>query len=70
VWGLVGFALYFAVGISGLFGLNLEFLIAPLALNEMVLAVCLILKGFNRANVHKAKRQKFTNLKDCFTIRK
>ncbi|MCD6474830.1 MAG: DUF4386 domain-containing protein [Anaerolineaceae bacterium] len=51
VWGLVGVALYFVAGISALFGVDSEILVAPLALNEMVLAIWLIVKGFNTTPV-------------------
>ena len=55
VWGLVGAPLYLASGLLGMFGLDpyseisiLMFL--PHALNEMVLAVWLIIKGFNSSS--------------------
>jgi hypothetical protein len=47
VWGFIGATLVLAVGLLGMFDLDLEILWAPLALNEMVLAVWLIVKGFN-----------------------
>jgi hypothetical protein len=52
VWGLIGAALMFAAGLLGMFGLSPfstigMLLFLPLALNEMVLAVWLIVKGFN-----------------------
>jgi hypothetical protein len=46
-WGLIGAILVFAVGLSSMFGLGLEVLWAPLAVQEMVLALWLIVKGFN-----------------------
>jgi hypothetical protein len=47
-WGLVGAALYVGAPLGSIFGLSLGFLMAPLALQEMVMAVWLIAKGFNR----------------------
>jgi hypothetical protein len=47
VWGLIGAILYLAVPLLVLFGFKLEILMGPLALQEMVLAVWLIVKGFN-----------------------
>jgi hypothetical protein len=47
VWGLVGAMLYLASGLFALFGVDFGILQAPLALQEMVLAVWLIVKGFN-----------------------
>jgi hypothetical protein len=47
VWGLLGATLYLAAGLFAMFHLDLGFLQAPLALQEMVLAVWLIVKGFN-----------------------
>ena len=46
-WGLIAGVLHLAEGLLGMFGLDLEILWAPLALQEMVLAVWLIVKGFN-----------------------
>ena len=51
VWGLIGATLVLAVGLLGMFDLDLEILWAPLALNEMVLAVWLIVKGFNSSAI-------------------
>lgn len=48
VWGLVGAILYLSVPLLTMFGYVWEVLYAPLALQEMVLAVWLIVKGFNK----------------------
>jgi hypothetical protein len=45
-WGLVGAALYVGAPLGSMFGLSLGFLMAPLAVQEMVMAVWLIAKGF------------------------
>jgi hypothetical protein len=49
VWGIVGAVLYLASGLFAMFSMDFGFLEAPLALQEMVLAVWLIVKGFNVA---------------------
>jgi hypothetical protein len=49
VWGLVGAVLYLAAPLLALFGPDLGILMAPLALQEMVLALWLIFKGFDSA---------------------
>ncbi len=47
VWGLIGAIIYLAVPLLAMFGSVLEILYAPLAVQEMVFAVWLIVKGFN-----------------------
>jgi hypothetical protein len=47
VWGLVGAVLYIVPPIGSMFGLSLDVLMAPTALQEMVMAVWLIAKGFD-----------------------
>ena len=49
VWGLVGASLGIVPPLGGMFGLSLGILVAPLALQEMVMAVWLIAKGFSPA---------------------
>jgi hypothetical protein len=46
-WGLVGAAFYIVSPLGSMFGLSLGVLMAPLAVQEMVMAVWLIAKGFN-----------------------
>jgi hypothetical protein len=54
IWGLVGAVPYAAVGVLALFGKDPEILYIPLAIQEMVLAVWLIVRGFNRGTIASA----------------
>jgi len=47
VWGLISATLVLAVGLFGMFDVNLQVLWAPLAVQEMVMALWLIIKGFS-----------------------
>lgn len=51
VWGLLGTVLYLIYGVSSMFDLGWKILMAPLGLNEMVMAVWLIVKGFNSSQI-------------------
>jgi hypothetical protein len=53
-WGLVGAVLYIVPALSSMFGVSLGVLMIPLALQEMVMAVWLIAKGFNGAAIAAA----------------
>ena len=46
-WGLIGAILYLAAGLMALFGTGMDYLLALLGLQEMVMAIWLIVKGFN-----------------------
>jgi hypothetical protein len=50
-WGLVGAALYIVAPLGSMFELSLGFFMAPLAVQEMVMAVWLIAKGFNPPSI-------------------
>jgi uncharacterized protein DUF4386 len=50
-WGIVGAALYIVAPLASMFGLSLGVFMAPLALQEMVMAVWLIAKGFNPSSI-------------------
>lgn len=66
VWGLIGGTLMLAAGLLGMFGLNpfstiSIFLNLPIAVNEMVLAVWLIVKGFNPSAIASGSAKTDTN---------
>ena len=47
MWGLVGAVLYIGAPLTHMLGLSFGFLMAPLAVQEMVMAVWLIARGFS-----------------------
>jgi hypothetical protein len=49
VWGLVGATLYLVAPLGGMFGHSVGYFMGPLAVQEMVMAVWLIARGFNPA---------------------
>jgi Domain of unknown function (DUF4386) len=51
IWGLVGAALYLVAPLGSMFGHSLDLLMAPLAVQEMVMAAWLIAKGFNQSAI-------------------
>jgi len=54
IWGLIGAILYLAAPLLVMFGFVLEILTAPLAVQEIVLAVWLIVKGSNSSLIASA----------------
>jgi hypothetical protein len=50
-WGIVGVAGYLTAGVVVVFGPHLVILLMPLALQEMVMAIWLIAKGFNASTI-------------------
>ena len=54
VWGLIGATLVLLYGLLSLFGLDPSFLVALIAVQEMVFAVWLIVNGFNPPSVANA----------------
>jgi hypothetical protein len=61
-WGLIGAVLYGAVGLNYVFtGTTLVIMLMPLALQEMVMAVWLIVKGFNPSAAGSLSAKKAPN---------
>jgi len=68
-WGLIGAILYFIAHLEGIFGAQqilsfdsgLGFLMAPLAIQEMVFAVWMIVKGFNPSAIASLSAKTATN---------
>jgi hypothetical protein len=66
-WGLIGATLILFTGVLGLFGLSPEsstttLLAAPIALQEMVFAVWLIIKGFDSAAIAAGSPETVTSV--------
>jgi hypothetical protein len=51
VWGLIGAALMLTMGLLRMYGYPVEYLAIPIVLNELVLAVWLIVIGFNSSTI-------------------
>jgi hypothetical protein len=62
-WGIIGAIPYLTAGLIALFGTNLEILMIPLAVQEMVMAVWLIVKGFNSSAITTGPAKKYTKIK-------
>jgi len=64
-WGLIGTPLWFAVSFLIMFGSIREsletFFYLPIAVNEMVLAVWLMVKGFNSSAITSGSAKTDTN---------
>lgn len=50
-WGIVGAIVYLAAGVMALFGTAMDFLLALLGVQEMVMALWLIFKGLNQSAI-------------------
>jgi len=56
-WGLAAVVAYLAAGVIAVFSTNLVILLLPLAVQEMVMAIWLVVKGFNPTIASKNDRQ-------------
>jgi len=50
-WGIVGAVVYLVAGVMALFGNEIGFLLALLGVQEMIMALWLIFKGFNQSAI-------------------
>lgn len=69
LWGLIGAALVLAAGLSGMFGDFLIALALPIAVQEMVMAIWLIVKGFNPSAIASESARANTNEVQISTAR-
>ena len=51
IWGIVAAILYLAAGLIAVFGTTLDILFMPMLVQEMVMAIWLIVKGFNASAI-------------------
>lgn len=51
IWGIIAAVLYLTAGVIAIFSTHLVILLMPMALHEMVMAVWLIVKGFNLSTI-------------------
>ena len=50
-WGIVAAILYLAAGLIAVFGTTLDILLMPMLVQEMVMALWLVVKGFNASAI-------------------
>jgi hypothetical protein len=67
-WGLVGVAGYFTAGVIAVFGSNVVVLLLPLAVQEMVMAFWLIIRGFNPASLPSGDHERVVSERDAATV--
>jgi hypothetical protein len=60
-WGIVAAVSYAAGGLTAMFGTTLDILLMPMFLQEMVMAVWLIVKGFNPVSIASLSAKTATN---------
>jgi hypothetical protein len=61
IWGIVAAILYLAAGLIAVFGTTLDILFMPMLVQEMVMAVWLIVKGFNASAIASGSAKTATN---------
>ena len=61
IWGLIGAALVLVYGLVSLFDYDPAILSAPIAVQEMVFAVWIIVKGFDTTSIDSKSSKKDTN---------